>query len=399
MFIGVVGKPSTGKSTFFKASTLAEVDIANFPFTTIKPNHAVSYVKIKDAAKDFGKKANPRTGYCLGDYRFVPIDMMDVAGLVPGAHTGQGMGNQFLDDLRQADALIHVIDISGSVNEKGEPVPVLSYDPANDIKFLEEELDMWYLGILKKGWEKFARTIQQEKGEISKALAKQLSGLKVDEDMVEETITKLKLDKENPSKWSEEELKNIAIELRKQTKPMLIAANKIDIPGADKNYERLKKEFPDYIIIPCSAESELALREAAKHNLIKYIPGDDNFELLEKDKLNEKQTKALEFIQTNILNKYKSTGIQDVLNKAIFELLGYMAIHPGGVSKLEDSDGNVLPDCFLMPPETTALNFAFRLHTDFGKKFICAKDVRTKMTVGKEHKLKHLDIVEIVAGK
>ena len=373
MLVGVVGKPSVGKSTFFKAATLANVEIADYPFTTIKPNHAVGYVKVKDAAREFGKTANPREGYLVGEYRFVPIDLMDVAGLVPGAHEGLGMGNQFLDDLRQADALVHVIDISGSVNEKGEACPPLSYDPANDIRFLETELDMWYLAIIKKGWDKFSRTIQQEKGDVKKALAKQLSGLKVTEEMIDVVIKKLNLNPEIQKEWTEEQLRNIATELRKETKPMIIAANKIDIKGAKENLHKLKELFPEYLFIPCSAESELALREAAKAELINYIPGEQSFTIAQPDKLSKKQTEALQFIKENILDTFQSTGVQDVLNKAIFDVLKYMAIHPGGANKLEDKDGNTLPDCFLMPQGTTALEFAFRLHTDFGKKFVCAK--------------------------
>ncbi|MBU0457657.1 MAG: redox-regulated ATPase YchF [Nanoarchaeota archaeon] len=399
MIIGIVGKANVGKSTFFKAATLAEVEIANYPFATIKPNSGVGYVKINDPAKDFGKVSNPKNGFILKEFRFVPIQMIDVAGLVPGAHEGKGMGNQFLDDLRQADVLIHVIDVSGSTNEKGEPIQPGSRNPAEDVKFLEVELDMWYLGILKKGWEKFARTVIQEKMEIHLALGKQLSGLKVTENMIEDTIKELKLNKEKPHSWTEEELKNLAVALRKKTKPMIIACNKIDVPVAEKNLLRLKEEFPDRLFVGCSAESELALREAAKVGLIEYIPGEENFKIIDDEKLNEKQKKALEFIKTNILAKYGATGVQSVLDTAVFDLLKYIAIFPGGVSKLEDSEGRCLPDCFLMPPDTTALDFAFKLHTDFGKKFICAKDVRTKMTVGKEYKLKHMDVVEIVAGK
>ncbi len=399
MLIGIVGKPSCGKSTFFKAATLAEAEIANYPFTTIDPNRAVGYVKVDCADKDFGVQCNPRFGYCLHHKRFVPVDMLDVAGLVPGAHKGLGRGNEFLDDLRQADVLIHVVDISGSVNEKGEPVDALTYDPANDITFLEEELDYWYLGILKKGWDKFARTVQQEKSEIHKALAKQLSGLGVDEDMIATAISKLSLNKELPASWSEEELLKLATELRKLTKPMIIACNKIDVPGADKNYERLKSMFPDSTFFPCSAESELALKEAAKHDIIDYMPGNGSFSLLKEDTLNDKQKAALEFIKTNILEKFSTTGIQQVLDTAIFDILKYIAIFPGGVNKLEDSDGNVLPDCFLMPLGSTALDFAFKLHTDFGKNFIRAIDVKTKRTVGKEHVLQHRDVIEIVSGR
>ena len=399
MIVGIVGKANVGKSTFFKAATLAEVEIANYPFATIKPNEGVGFVKVDCVDKEFNRQCNPRSGYCLKGKRFVPVQMIDVAGLVPGAHEGKGMGNQFLDDLRQADVLIHVIDVSGSTNEKGEPVQAGSYDPAEDVKFLEVELDMWYLGILKKGWEKFARTVVQEKREIHIALAKQLSGLGVNEEMVEDMIKELTLNKEKPNLWSAQELMRLAVALRKKTKPMIIACNKIDVSGAAENLQRLKQQFPDRLFVGCSAESELALREAAKAGLIEYLPGEKGFTVAEEGGLNDKQKNALQFMRENVLEKYHTTGVQDVLDRAVFELLGYIAIFPGGVGKLEDSEGRVLPDCFLLPPDSTALDFAYKLHTDFGKNFIRAIDVKSKMTVGKEHLLKHRDVVEIVAGR
>jgi len=398
MIVGLVGKPSSGKSTFFKASTLAEVAIAPYPFTTIAKNEGVAFVKVECVDKEFNVKCNPKMGYCLNGWRFVPIKLIDVAGLVPGAHKGLGKGNQFLDDLRQADVLIHVVDVSGSVNEKGEPVEAGSYDPAKDILFLEEELDMWYLGILKKSWEKFARQVQQEGGEIDKALGKQLSALGVDEDMAKEVIKVLGLNKEKPSEWDEEDLKRLAVEFRKRTKPTVIACNKIDIPESEKNFERLKKEFPEKVLVKCSAEVELALREAAKKDLVKYIPGERNFEIVDEDRLDESKEKGLEFME-KFLKKYEGTGVQETLDAAVFDFLKYIAVFPGGVNKLEDQHGNVLPDCFLMPPGSTALDFAFRIHTDIGEGFIRAIDVKTKMTIGKEHKLKHRDVIEIVTRK
>jgi len=399
MLIGIVGKPSSGKSTFFKASTLAEAEIANYPFTTIKPNHGVGYVKVECVDKDFNVKCNPRFGYCVDSIRFVPFDLLDVAGLVPGAHKGLGKGNEFLDDLNQANILIHVIDVSGSTNEKGEPVDALSYNPAEDIKFLELELDMWYFRNLSKGWEKFARQIQQEHKEIKKSLAKQLSFLRVNEKMIEDVIKELGLNKEKPSEWTEENLKNIAGVLRKITKPIIIAANKVDVPGAEDNFVKLQNEFPDYMIIACSAESELALREAGQKEWIKYIPGSDHLEILKEDAMNEQQKKGLEFMRDNVLKKFGSTGVQQVLNDAVFKLLKYIAIFPGGVNKLEDKDGNVLPDCFLMPQGSTALDFAYNLHTDIGDGFIRAIDVKTKMVVGKDHVLNNRDVIEIITSK
>ena len=390
MLIALCGKPSSGKSTFFKAATLAEVEIASYPFTTIKPNRGVAFVKIECADKEFKTKCNPREGYCLDGNRFVPFELMDVAGLIEGSHKGLGLGNEFLDDLRQADAFIHIIDISGSTNEKGEPVDPLSYNPSNDIKFLEEELDLWFLRLVKKGWDKFARQIKQDSLDVYKSVAKQLSGLGVSEDIAQEILKKYNSDL---TKWTEQELFNFARELRIKTKPMIIAANKIDVPGAEKNLERIKNEFKDYLIIGCSAEIELALREAAKKNLIKYIPGESKFEVI--GNLTEQQKKGMDFVK-KFLENFKTSGVQEVLNNAVFELLNYIAIFPGGINKLTDSQGRILPDCFLLKNGSTALDFAFKIHTDIGNKFIRAVDVRKKLTVGKDHELKHRDVIEII---
>ncbi|MFC1769315.1 redox-regulated ATPase YchF [Nanoarchaeota archaeon] len=398
MIVGLVGKPSSGKSTFFKATTLAEVEIANYPFTTIDKNEGVGFVKVECADKDFGVKCNPRFGYCINSVRFVPVQVIDVAGLVPGAHKGKGRGLSFLDDLRQADVLIHIVDTSGSLNAEGEPVDAGSYDPAKDIEFLEIELDQWYLSIIKKGWDKFARRIQQEHGSIIKALGEQLGGLKVNEEMVEEAVEKMSLTEEF-MKWDDSHLLSLATELRKKTKPMVIACNKIDCPNAAENFEKLKKQFPDHMLIPCSGVAELALKDAAKNNLIEYTAGEKEFKISDESKLADNQKKGFAMIKENILDKYGSTGVQDVLDNAVFKLLGYIAIFPGGVNKLEDKDGNVLPDCFLLPPETTALGFAYHIHTDIGDHFVKAMDVRKKLPVGKDHPLQHRDVVEIKTSK
>ncbi|MEK6849055.1 MAG: GTPase, partial [Nanoarchaeota archaeon] len=221
MLIGIVGKANVGKSTFFKSITLADVLIANYPFATIDPNKAFAFIRIDCADKDFNVQCNPRFGTCVNHQRFVPVEVMDVAGLVPGAHLGKGMGLTFLDDLRQADAFVHVVDMAGSTNERGEPIEPGSYDPANDIRFLEIELDMWVLGIITRGWEKTARALQQEKGAVVKALAKQLSGLNVTEGLVEELTKKLKFDLEKPGDWTDEQLKSLAVHIRKKSKPMI----------------------------------------------------------------------------------------------------------------------------------------------------------------------------------
>lgn len=391
MLLGLVGKPSCGKSTFFKSATLADVLIASYPFATIKPNHGVGYVRVDALCSELGVKCNPRTGFCTGKTRFVPVDLMDVAGLVEGASEGKGLGNQFLDDLRNADAFIHIVDISGTTDSEGKEG---SGNPIEDVRMLENELNKWYVGIFKKVWEKLVKSLQTTKQDIAKAIAKQFSGLKVNEDDVKEVLRKLKLDVDKPINWTEEDLFNFAKELRHLTKPMIVAANKCDKENSKENLEKLKQEFSELIIIPCSADSELSLRQASKAGLIEYIPGESHFKIYE-DKINEKQKQALESIQKNVLDVFGSTGVQEILDKTVFDLLGYIAIYPAG-SKLSDSKGNILPDCFLLPKNSTALDFAYYLHTDIGDNFIKAIDVRTKMPVGKDHILKHRDGIEIM---
>jgi len=392
MLIGLVGKPSSGKSTFFKAATLADVLIASYPFATIKPNVGVGYVKIDCIDKEFDAQCNPSKGYCVNHKRFVPIELMDVAGLVEGASEGKGLGNQFLDNLTSADALIHIVDISGETDAEGKETK--DHNPTEDVKMLENELDLWYLGILKKVWKTFARTLQNTKSDFAKSVAKQFSGLKVVEEDIKDVVRKGDYNIEKPAEWSEELLLKFAHDLRHLTKPMIIAANKSDKPNAKANLEKLKTAYPELTIIPCSADSELALREANHHKLIEYIPGESDFTM--KDGLNEKQKTALNSIKENVLDIYGSTGIQKILNNTIFDLLKYIAIFPASANKLADSKGNILPDCFLLPGNSTALDFAYALHSDFGDNFIKAIDVRTKQAVGKDHKLKHRDGLEIM---
>ena len=392
MLIGLIGKPSVGKSTFFKSATLAEVEIASYPFTTIKANHGVGYVKVDCIENDFHVKCNPNHGFCIHGNRFVPIDLMDVAGLVSGASEGKGLGNQFLDDLRRADCFIHIVDISGTTDSEGKQTK--GHNPCEDINFLEDELNKWYNNILMKVWKTFARKTEMEHANFSEAVAKQFSGLKINEDQVKEVLLKLGFN-ERPSLWSDGEIKKFSSGLRRLSKPMIIAANKIDVEEGPENCLKVKKEFTGLLIVPCSADSELALRQAGKAGLIDYIPGEREFKIL-KD-LNEKQKRALEKIKESVLLKFEEgTGVQKILNTAVFDLLEYIPVFPASANKLGDSKGNILPDCFLLPPGSTALDFAYFLHTDFGKNFIKAINAKTKMALGKDYKLKPRDALEII---
>jgi ribosome-binding ATPase YchF (GTP1/OBG family) len=258
---------------------------------------------------------------------------------------------------------------------------------------------MWYFQILTKGWERFAKIVTMEHADAVKAISKQFTGLGADEDDFKEIIEMLKLNEIPISQWKENDLKRLASALRKKTKPMLIAANKADYPNAEENIRRLREKFPEYIIVPCSAEAELALKEADAKGLIEYVPGDSDFKIRKDANISENQRKALEFMRDNVLKKFGGTGVQKAIDDAVFKLLGYIAVFPGGVHKLEDSEGRILPDCFLMPPGSTALDFAYKIHTDLGENFITAIDVRSKKPVGRNYILKHRDVIEIVTAK
>ena len=397
MQIGVVGKPSSGKSTFFGAATMVDVAIANYPFTTIEPNKGTGFVRVDCIDKEFDVQCNPRHGFCKNGTRFVPVELVDVAGLVPGAHLGKGKGNAFLDDLRQADVLIHVVDASGSTNEKGEPVEAGSHDPIKDIEFLEKEIDLWFFGIIEKNWAKISRTPVAGKNALVSLLAQTLSGIVGSEKNVELALKKIGLIEKKLVDWTNEEKMAFATALREISKPIVIAANKMDISSAKENFERMQKKFPDKTIIACSGFAELALKKAAKEGFVEYEAGAKEFKKLKE--LNEKQEKLLGMIDEKVLSKFESTGVQDVLDKTVFDALSYIAVFPAGSKKLVDSEGNVLPDCILMPKESTALDFAFKLHTDMGKGFIRAIDVKKKMMVGKDHPLQNRDAIEIVFKK
>ena len=394
MLVGIVGKTNVGKSTFFKAATLVDVEISNRVFVTIKPNQGVGYVTIKCPCREHNVTCNPNNSKCENGVRMIPIKLLDVAGLVPDAHKGHGLGVQFLDDLSSADALIHVIDASGSTNEEGNSVAPGSYDPEKDIQFLPGEIDAWFLGLMKKNWDKFLKQVKHTGKKFVEELAIQFSGLKINEDMIKHAISELGLNNENPEAWNEQDLENFAKNLRIASKKMIIAANKIDISSSEANLEELKSTHSDDIIA-CSAECELALREAAEHGMINYTPGAGEFEIT-SDSLNEKQQAALKLIHDKVLDRFGSTGVQQCLNNLIFRKMNYITVYPvANIHKLMDKKGKVLPDAHLVPAGTTLKEFAYRIHTEIGEKFIGGLDIK-RCKLGADHVLEDGDIVEIL---
>ncbi len=398
VLIGIVGKPSAGKTTFLNAIAGTNAKTADYPFTTIKPNTGVGHVSIQCVCKELNVTCSPRTGYCLDGIRYIPVKLIDVAGLVPGAHEGRGMGNQFLSDLAEADSLIHVVDCSGSLSPDGEEIEPGSHDPIEDVKFLEDEIAFWMTGILKKGWDRIVRKAQSQKLPIEEVIAERLSGLKIKRDHVELAFRseKLKhLEKDKAIKWKEEDLVILCREIQRIGKPMVIAANKIDRPTAPRFFEKLKESLPN--VIPMSALAELALQRFKEQGKVEYDPLNGNIRIV--GSLKKKEEETIRKIEENILEKYGSTGVYQVLNLVAFQLLDMIAVYPvADVTHFTDQDDNVLPDVFLVPKGTTSKEFAAYIHQDLANNFIHAIDARTHRRISDKHELQHRDIIKIVAA-
>ncbi len=392
MLIGIVGKPNAGKSTFFNALTLANAQVANYPFTTIEANKGVAYVKTRCMCSKLGLRCKPRQGFCIDGYRFIPVEVIDVAGLVPKAHEGRGLGNKFLDDLRQANVLIHVLDASGATDSEGNFVGLFKHDVLEDAKFLEDEIEMWFYKIFERHWDKLVRRVKSEGKDFVKYFAEHFSGLGFKERDVTLALHASGLNSDVYS-WSKEDLFSFTRALRKISKPIIIAANKIDIDGTKKNVDRLKEKYEN--VIPTSAMAELVLKKLSNRGAIKYIPGDSRFEIVDETKLNSKEKKALEIIE-GVLKKYGSTGVQECIDTAVFKILKKIVVYPvEDENKFTDKDGNVLPDAFLMDSDSTARDLAFKIHSDIGKGFIAAIDALTKKKLPSDEPLKDGSIVKI----
>jgi len=399
LLIGVIGKTNVGKSTFFAAATLATVEIANHPFTTIKPNIGVGYVRKKCVCKEFGVKDNPRNSICIDGERFIPVTLIDVAGLIPEAHKGRGLGNKFLDDLRKADVLLHVVDASGSTDAEGRPVPPGTYDPVEEVRLIQREVDLWLFQILQKDWRRLVHKAESE-GKFEDLLAERLAGLSITKTHIVKALRDAKLENTKPSSWRSKELMLFVSTLRKIAKPSVIVANKADISEAQDIIKKMTKELKDEIVVPTSALAELVLRRAAKKGYIKYLPGDPDFEVVDESKLTPKERKGLEYIREHVLRKWGSTGVQQALNKAVFEVLEMIAVYPvEDPVKLTDHEGRVLPDVFLVKKGTTARELAYKIHTDLGRTFLYAIDARSKRRLGENYVLQDNDVISIVAAK
>ena len=387
--VALAGKPNAGKSTFYKAATMADVDVGNYPFTTIDANRGVSHVRTRCPCLDLDSRCG--NDNCHDGKRYVPVELLDVAGLVPGAHEGKGLGNQFLDELTNADAILNVVDASGGTNAEGEPVEVGSYDPVDDVEFIEEEMDLWIAGIIDRNWETVERQSRSPEFDFEEALTEMLTGVGASEYDVMAVLRAMEYSAD-PFAWEDSDREELARRIRERTKPIVVVANKADI-APEGNVERLK-EAADRVV-PCTAEGELALRQAVEAGVVDYDPGDEDFEIT--GDLSDAQAEGLERIR-GVMSEFGGTGLQDALDEAVYDLLDRITVYPvQNDTKWTDGQGNVLPDAFLLASGATPKDLAYAVHSDIGEGYLHAVDARENRRIGEDHELSEGDVIKIVS--
>ncbi len=396
--IGLIGKTNAGKTTFFNAATLLSAPVSTYPFTTKRPNMGQAYVRTICVCKEMGVKDNPRNSQCIDGARFIPIQLIDLPGLIKGSWMGKGLGTQFLSVASQADALIHIADGSGSVDADGKLTKPGMGNPVADVYDIEEELVRWFAKVVEKTLKKVKK--HSKKGSsIERLFTQDLAGLKITAENVAKGLEMNALTDKDLARWEREDVWNFAKSVRQVSKPTLIIANKMDLAPAEKNYEKLVKEFGQAFVLPASSDAELALRRAEQKGYVEYIPGEEAFRVKDKDKLTSEQRDALTYVQQRVFSKWIQTGVQFALNTCVFKLMGMNAVYPvEDVEKFSDRKGNVLPDVFLVPYNASMADLAAQIHTELAKTMIHAIDARTKIRLPADYKLKDRDIVTIVAA-
>jgi ribosome-binding ATPase len=397
--IGLVGKTNTGKTTFFNSATLASAEISNYPFTTKQPNIGNAHAITICVHKEFGLQDNPRNSRCIDGWRFIPVELVDLPGLIKGAWEGKGLGNQFLSIAAQSDALLHIVDASGSIDAAGKIAESGSGDPVADVGDIEEELVMWYLKLFEANRDKISRNIDSGTEPVN-AITEVFRGIGVREDHVRMALVQNNLVGVALDDFGPQQSKDFCWSLRDISKPTLIVANKVDLPTSTDNFRRLREEYKDMIVVPSSADAELTLRRAESRGLIRYIPGDERFEINEQTSLNDKQKWALNFIRKDILGEYMRTGVQFAINVAVFKLLKMNAVYPvADAKRMSDKHGNVLPDVFLMRSGSTVEDLANEIHSELAKGLLYALDARDGLHLPTNYHLKDRDVLSIVSAK
>ena len=309
-----------------------------FSFTTIDPQRAIGYLPIDCACARYGLSARckPNYGSCVDGARGVPIELLDVAGLVPGAHQGKGLGNKFLDDLRHADALIHVVDVSGTTDAEGKETR--GYDPTHDIVWLRAEIVSWIEGNLVERWGAIKRRHVATKATALDTLTAQLSGYGANASHVGRALAAL--GKATPLEtWDPITVRALVSAFVDVKFPTVLALNKIDHPDADAHVARIARLHPPANVVLTSSIAEVFLRRLKKQGFVRYVEGSDVVETREDliadgdpdggglKEADERLRTRIENLRDMVLFRFGGTGVGRALRRAA-ELLGVVPVFP-----------------------------------------------------------------------
>jgi ribosome-binding ATPase YchF (GTP1/OBG family) len=328
---------------------------------------------------------DPKNSKCIGGVRLVPVNIVDVPGLVPDAYKGKGLGNKFLDSIREADALIQVVDASGRTDLHGNACDFSP--PLEEVEFLKNEMAMWLAEIMMRKDHKAQHGLKE--------IASSLSGLKISEQMVSHAAQECGLDV-STGLPDDEGTRRIARAIIERRMPLAVACNKMDAPGARRNFDAVKASLGEGAF-PTSAAVELALRKAEEKGMIRYAPGATSFEVTGSP--DARQAEALEKMKA-FLAQNSGSGVQQAIDWTVYQKLRGMIVYPvEDEHKCSNHKGEVLPDAFLVPKGTTAVQLARMVHTELAQKFVGAFDVKKRIRVGAEHQLNDGDVIKIAASR
>lgn len=331
--IGIIGLPNVGKSTLFSALTKKQVDISNYPFCTIEPN--IGIIPVPD--ERLKKIAKIRNSQKLVE---ATIKFIDIAGLVKGAHQGEGLGNQFLSHIREVDAILHIIRVFK--NEKITHVHN-KIDPINDIEIINSELIFKDLETIEKKLQKLEKEAKSGDKKIisQKELLENLKDVLSQGNLIQTFIQNLK-------ESNKERYKNLLKELSLLTeKPIIYVLN--------QRFEKLK-------------ETENLINEIAK----KFNIDKENIITLDI-----KLEKELMDLPPNEQIKYKEelnikdSAIEKIIKKS-YQILNLITFFTS--NEKETRAWTILKN--KKAPEAGA-----KVHTDFKNKFIKAEVINWKKLI------------------
>jgi len=396
--VGIVGKTNTGKTTFFNAATSSTGDVSTYPFTTKKPNIATGQVQTLCVCRELRVTDKPRNSTCMDGWRFIPIEVIDLPGLIKGAFEGKGLGTQFLNVVSQADALLHVVDASGGIDEEGKITRPGMGNPVIDVYDIEEEMILWFKVAVDRALQRTKKK-SLKAGSFDKPISKEMAGIGIKLDHVSKALDQTDLSETHPKEWKDSDSRTFSETLRAISKPTIIIANKMDLAYSEKNFEKLREEFKSQLVIPVCSEAEVALKRAESKGFIQYVPGEETFKVIDESRLSKDQAWALTYVQQKVMSKWMRTGVQFALNAAVFKLLGMNAVYPVEDPKtLSDKRGNILPDAYLVPKGYLAKDLAKEIHSELATRMLHAIDARNGLRLPQDYELRDRDIISIVTA-